>query len=327
MFRPIRSTIGSAAIALTLALLASTAAAQEEDAASQAEQFFRAGRERLALGDNAASCALFRDSLTLFRRASTLLNLAVCSEAQGQLAAALAFWEQGAALLEASDERLEIAKERIASLQLRVPQLTVALPPKLPAGAVLEFDGAVVARASLVEAMRLDPGEHTIVLEAPDHQRSEVIVKLREGDVTTQPIALGARVAPPPPPPHAPVPAPFDPPLPARNIPVWIWPVGGVGAALAIAAIPFAVDHVSTLSEQRELCGGDLDRCAPDPPGSYDPAADNERKFRDAVLAVSFGAGGGALALVALIGAILGERAEDVHVEASLGSARVIVAF
>jgi hypothetical protein len=318
--------------AVALALVAASASAQPEDAAqdvgaedaaARAEHAFRAGRDHLAKGENAEACARFVESLALFRRASTLLNLAVCREALGELSAALSHWQQGAALLEGSDERLAIAKDHIADLIERVPELSVTLDERLPANAVVEFDGVVVAREALI-SVRLDPGSHTVVLDAPGHRRASLRVALVEGERQQHHLALGARLTPAYVPPPA-LPAPFPLPLaPQEGIPVWIWPVGAVGVALGIAAIPFGVDHASTRDKQQALCGGDLDRCAPDPPGSYDPGADNERKFRDAVLAVSFGVGGGALALVAVIGAIVGTR-DDGTGDVSRG--RVVIRF
>lgn len=328
----IRSIIGSAACSVALAL-APLAAAQtpsaNDDPAARAEQSFREGRDLLAAGNNAAACSRFRESLTLFRRASTLLNLGVCSEEMGQIAAALAYWQEGAALLEANDERLGIAKQRVKELSARVPRLSVLLPPRLPAGATVELDGAVVSRESL-SGMRLDPGVHNLILDTTGHQRSQLTVVLAEGDDKTEALPLGRPLwSPPPPPPPTPEPVPPAPESADHAIPVWVWPVGSVGLACGIAAIAFAVDYNVTLSRQEQACRGTLERCTPNPPGSYDPSDDNDRKFRDAVLGVSLGVGGGALLVSALIGAAIGESpdAQPPGVDASLGPGGVVVRF
>jgi len=282
-----------------------------------AKQRFREGREAAAQGDHAKACAKFEVSLRLFRRASTLLNLGRCHDELGQSASALAYWEQGAALLEPGDKRMEVATEALADLRRRAPRVQVTLPPTLPAGAVINLDGTAVGRTVLDQELRLDPGAHTLRLEAPGHHPNEVTVTLMDGAAEQVALDLGAPLPAPPTPIAAPVlppPQPMPPPPPERTIPTWVWPVGAVGIVVAAVSIPFAVDYANTLSEQEALCGGELDPCRPDPPDSYDPADDNDRKFRDAVLTTVFAATGGLTLTAAVIGAIIGTEASPAEV-------------
>src|SRR5262245_40491856 len=59
------------------------AAAQPGTAAS--ETLFRAGRDAMQRGDATSACAKFRESYRLEQAPGTLLNIAVCEEALGEL--------------------------------------------------------------------------------------------------------------------------------------------------------------------------------------------------------------------------------------------------
>jgi hypothetical protein len=182
-------------LVLTLSLVSGRALADDDE--TRARELFFAGHEAADRGDHATACEKFGQSLELFRRVSTLLNLGKCSEELGDITAALAYWTEGAALLEPQDPRMTLAKERIAALETRVPVLSVAIDP-VPAGAVLTVDGEPHAPAG-VEGLRLPPGAHRLELRAPGREPVTEEVTLAEGEQRRVSLAPGPPLAPPSP--------------------------------------------------------------------------------------------------------------------------------
>jgi hypothetical protein len=311
-------------------LLASVASPARADPAAdeeRARQLFDAGHAAADAGDPVSACRMFEQSLALVRRASTLLNLGACNEALGKLATAVVFFEEGLAMLDPRDDRAAPARLRIAAIGPKVARLHVEPPADLPPGSVITLDGAELAPPALADELRIDPGRHEIRLQAPGRLPLQVVVLAAEGSRDAIALELGAPLPPPPPPPvPPPPPAPSAPPVvpadtDAGGIPVWVWPVGAIGLAAGIAAIPFAVDYARTVSSQEDLCGGELEQCRPTPPGSYDPADDNATKRRDAIAGAVLAAAGGAAFTAAIIGAAVGASSS------AAGSARVRVRF
>ena len=140
------------------------------DDEQRAKELFFEGHAAADRGDHQTACAKFTESLALFRRASTLLNLGECSEKTGRLANALRYWREGAALLESGDARMALAKQRVSELDGQVPRLQIRVPPELPSQTVISLDGAAITLKSLSKEQRLDPGPHTLRLTAPGHR-------------------------------------------------------------------------------------------------------------------------------------------------------------
>jgi hypothetical protein len=165
------------------------------DDEARARDLFFAGHEAADRGDHATACTKFAESLALFRRVSTLLNLGKCSEATGEISSALRYWTEGAALLEPQDARMTLAKERIATLDARVPVVSLTLPSPVPDGAVVEVDGRRIDRTS--KPLRLAPGAHRIALRAPGREVSEQAIDLVEGAREAIVLSLGPPIAEP----------------------------------------------------------------------------------------------------------------------------------
>lgn len=99
-----------------------------------------------------------------------LLNLADCYEKLGRLASARSKFDAAeVAAREASDSRESYARERGASLEKRIPRLTVEASSlgRMP-GAELRLDGKHLAEGEWATAIAVDPGHHTLDARAPN---------------------------------------------------------------------------------------------------------------------------------------------------------------
>jgi hypothetical protein len=148
----------------------------------EAARLFAEGREALAKKDHATACARFRSSLELVTRPNTLFNVAQCDEREGKIAAALGRWQQGAALVGEGDERIAIARERIAALDPKVPRVTVKLAAGAPEDARVLADGAPMKRALLGTPIPMEIGAHSFVVEAPGRKPASQELTVAEGD-------------------------------------------------------------------------------------------------------------------------------------------------
>lgn len=193
-----------AAAALAPGLASAQAAGTPEDAA----RLFKEGVQAQSKGDSKVACAKFRGSLVFAIMPNTLFKVAQCDEQDGLLVAALRRWQQGVGLLAEGDKRLEVAKERAAALERRVPKVTLKLAKGAPAKTRVLVDGAAIEK--LDAPLLLDTGERTIVVEAPGRKPERLAIVLAEGDQKEIELALGPLDAgsgptkdalPPPPPP------------------------------------------------------------------------------------------------------------------------------
>jgi len=191
-----RTAAWLAAPALALALGAAPAPARAQPdptVEAEAHRLFQEGREAIARGDYATGCPKFAESLRLVLRASTLLNLARCEEQAGHLRAALDHWNRGGALLDPGDERLDLARQRAADIEARLPLLTVRFGAGAPPSAEVRVDGALLAPDDLGTPLPMDPGEHLVTLDIPGQPRQELPVDLAERD--RKEVLLGAGIA------------------------------------------------------------------------------------------------------------------------------------
>jgi hypothetical protein len=281
-----------------------------------AAALFRSGRDLVRKGEWERGCAELRAALARYEAASTVLNVARCEDHFGRVASAWALYQRGVVL--ARDEPgagrrqalTRIAAEGIAATEPRLARLRVELA-SAPKGLRVEQEGRPLP---VGQAVPLDPGSHRIIATAPGYDPLIREVELEEGKLTTLALELSRAPAPdaamraprPPtgsgskPPPEKTV-APAAEPSPDGGVPTWAWISGGVGLALAGAAVGFALDAKSAADGLARKCGEDL-VCDEDP--SFDPESTNARKNRSLALAVGLG-GAGAFALGASLYGIL----------------------
>jgi hypothetical protein len=141
--------------------------------------------------------ARWAQALVKLRRASAVkmtpglrFHIAVCEERLGQLVAALDDFTaaQAAARDENNREVLGLVSDPLLAIKLRVPTLTVELPPALrkpEAAAEVRLDGALVPRTSVGVPLPVDVGSHTLQANAPGYAPYAVTVTLIERQAAT----------------------------------------------------------------------------------------------------------------------------------------------
>lgn len=231
---------GHGLVGLALALAASRDARADPAATkAQADALFREGRRAAARGDWPGACAKFGESQRVDPSTGTLLNLGDCEDHQGHLTVARNYFKDAIRELGPSDPRLARARARLASLDERMPRLTVDLPADAPVGTSVLRDGAPLAAADLGVAVPVDPGAHSLVVVSPgrpDHQQDVALGEAQALRVTATP-------SPPVPPP---APAIVSVPTASTTatveasslvrVPPAAWVAGGLGAAGLILA-------------------------------------------------------------------------------------------
>jgi len=186
--------VGTLLIAAAAGTFQGQARAQSSAAA---EVLFREGRSLLTAGRTAEACAKFGSSYKLDPKTGTLLNLALCHEAEGKLATA---WSEfGDVAKRASqtpgDERAAFAREQVAKLEPRLPRLVITAK-EFPADGELEIDGQRADSGVLGTALPVDPGEHKVMARAQRRAPWETLVRAEQGKTVQVQIpvlaALGA---------------------------------------------------------------------------------------------------------------------------------------
>jgi len=172
---------------------AGAARAQRSDPAA-AEALFREGRTAANAGDHATACKKFQESNRLDPAPGTVFNIADCEEKLGHLATAWTLFREVAQRLKADDERTAIATSRAAGLEPRLPKLSVVLAPGAPPGARVFRDGVELQTGAFDTALPVDPGKHVLAVEAPQRDRTEVTISLREGEAKRQTLEAGKPV-------------------------------------------------------------------------------------------------------------------------------------
>src|SRR6187551_2965351 len=207
---------GLATIAVLLAALGVTSAAHavsEQDRKTAREQLTQA-QDLKKQGQLQEALAHFEESQRLDPKLTTLMDLADCEEQLGKLLDAQTHF--AAARDKAAHDELPQSKAkaeaRRAAVEKRLAHLTLQLAADAPAGAQVFSDDVLLDAASLGTALTTNPGDHVVVVKAPEREDAKYSVKLADGDSQTLPIAAGPLTAKPaaapPPPPPPPVVAP-----------------------------------------------------------------------------------------------------------------------
>jgi hypothetical protein len=200
-------------LALALSLVASGALAQVSPTErALARELFEQGRELLAREQYSEACAKLAESQRLDPAPGTLLNLAVCHEAEGKTASAWSEFNDALTLArrDGRQDRVELASRRLEELEPLLSRLTLEVSgeSRIP-GLALRLDGASVGEAAWGAAVPVDPGSHVIEATAPGRRawRREIAVGPNADRQVVQvplleplpPTREPRRAAPPPP--------------------------------------------------------------------------------------------------------------------------------
>lgn len=132
----------------------------DPSAQARAEALFEEGRALLDAGRFQEACPKLAESERLDAGGGTRLNLALCHERTGRLAAAYADYEESLmrAIRDGRADREGFAREHLAQLEPRIPTISVVGTT----GAIL-VDGVSIPIADGAR-LRVDPGVHVVVV-------------------------------------------------------------------------------------------------------------------------------------------------------------------
>ncbi|MFO0548368.1 MAG: hypothetical protein U0271_08280 [Polyangiaceae bacterium] len=223
-----------------------------------AEALFDEGKALFERGDIANACRKFEESVRIDPLPGSVLNLAVCHEAEGRVASAWTEFKQALALARADGrkDRQALAEERIAALEPVLPKLTVSKPPNA-ASATLFLDDQPIGGNSFDLALPVDPGVVHVRVEAAGYRawEEQVEVKLSERQ-TLSPPALEKLPAPPPileKPAIVRIEQP-PPPQPAQPWATLGWATLGGGAAVAIVGFALGAYALAEENLADDVC-------------------------------------------------------------------------
>ena len=166
-----RSGLRAGVVACALPLLLPRIARGQDVAA--AEDLYNRGVADFRAGRYEAACSEIGASYRMDPLPGALFTLAACETRMGRVASAAAHYQDFLQLVAtmAPDqqamqaERRQVAARERASLLAEVPTIKIQIEGRLPAGAVVRRDAAILDAASLDSDLPVDPGEHVIGIE------------------------------------------------------------------------------------------------------------------------------------------------------------------
>ena len=167
----------SLAVVAVVSLLAASALAEPSpDEVKAADAAFDEGKRLAREGELERACAAFEKSQQLAPASGTLLNLGDCYERLGKTATAWATFRASAAIArdKGSKARVKEALARAAALESRVSKVVVVVADDVRRdGLSVTHDGVPLEETLWNDEVPVDPGEHRLVVEAPDHASFE----------------------------------------------------------------------------------------------------------------------------------------------------------
>ncbi|MBI3206977.1 MAG: hypothetical protein HYZ29_35900 [Myxococcales bacterium] len=171
----------SAFVILTLAGVAVAEPSATERAL--ARELFEQGRKLMADKAYPKACAKLAESQRLDPAPGTLLNLAVCHEAEGKTATAWAEFNDALSLAkrDGRKDRIGLATQHLANLEARLSRLTIDVPAvSRVSGLEIKLDGSRVGRPAWGTAIPVDPGAHLVTASAPGWKDWQTEITLGE---------------------------------------------------------------------------------------------------------------------------------------------------
>jgi hypothetical protein len=241
---------------LTLSGITLAAARAYADDAADAVTELKAGYALKQAGNCRDALPHFLASMRLHATSKALLNAADCESRTGNLVAARLHAAQGRDLARQGQdglgttgddvELLSVADDLLATIDKRMPRLTMKLGPNAPPDTVLLRDGVRVDAGAIGAPVAVNPGEHTATAKAAGHVDRTVTMTLAEGQHREIVLDVGdpVQATEVPPNPYAP-PAPVAPTNDDRRSGLWATivatPRNEVAAALVAGGVVSAV--------------------------------------------------------------------------------------
>ena len=260
-------------------LVASPALAKDPDPGA----LFDRGVADMEAGKFDTGCPAIEQSYKIDPLPGTLFTLAECEAKRGRIATALGHYNDYLAIHGAlsaqskakQGDREKVARAQREALGAEVPELTLVLPPNAPQGTTVTRDGIPVAKQDIGIPIRVDPGMHVIVTQAPGRPQSIARISLaaRERRGIALVIAEPATTFVPQAGPEAP-----PPPRPA-NVGLIVGATSiGVGAVFAVIGTAAALkvnslNNDSTYNAYRHSVPSGVDVCTASQPGGLNPNA------------------------------------------------------
>jgi len=282
-----------AALVVTILLASISASAQPSPAErAQAEALFNEGKKLLKDGSVPEACRKFEGSYRIDPAGGTVLNLGLCHEKEGKIAAAWGELKEALAAAKKANrkDREKIARERIDAIEPRLPYMIV-IPEQPAAGLVITIDGSALASEAWGAQIPIDPGKHAIKATAEGREAWEGPFEAVEGKKVTVrvPTLSVAKIAPSSSGSATSAPVVMVPKYP------WMRPSGIAIASLGLAALgvgaAFGAIALTQSNKVASECGADL--------GCSKEGLDAVQSGRTSALAadVLLGAGAGFAAL------------------------------
>lgn len=191
---------------MTLILAGATARADGDADRAVARSLAEEGSRLLSRGQVAEACQKLQESRRLAPAAETGMKLAECYERAGRTASAWSLYLDVATAERDTGhrDREKAARARAAALEGKIARITITVTdPASTPGIVVQRDGVPVPPVQWGVAIPLDPGQHTIAVQAPGRYAWQNNVTVNAGDA-----AMVAVPALPP------LPAAYEPPPP-----------------------------------------------------------------------------------------------------------------
>lgn len=290
----------AAVAAIVLASGRSDADAGDHD---KAVALFDEARRFVDAGDCESAIAKLEQSLRYEPSVGANLTMGECYEARDPVKAWTHLREAERLAYMKHDDRRQVAKDRAAALEPRLPMVRLVVPRAVleQQGMELRVDGALVAPYLYEDGtLALPPGPHVLDATLPGKKSSQHVVAQA---AATTPVTVDMDAERPAPPP--PAPRPSDAPLAAaapgagstqRSV---AFVIGGAGVTALAAGAVLGIIALNKQSDIDSACGGNAASCTA-AVGSLDGARSEQHTFAH-LSTLGFAVGGTALAGAAVL--------------------------
>jgi tetratricopeptide (TPR) repeat protein len=187
-------------VAIVLVAVPSAAFADKASKA-RADTLFEEGRGYLQRKEYKLACTAFEQSQQAEPAIGTQLNIALCYEEWGKLAAAYkAYVEAENEAKAKKDTREKVAHKKVTELEPKLSRLRVSIPPSADPYAIFLFDEKEMSREDLVEEQLIDAGKHTVEVRSAGSPPKVTTIEITAGERKSVEIELPAPMVVTPPP-------------------------------------------------------------------------------------------------------------------------------